>query len=286
MTLGKKDVSGPGLDEFDAPTEVAVAANGDFYVGDGHTGGGTAIGNARVMKFDRNGKFLKTWGSKGMGPGEFDVVHTIALDSRGRVSSAIARTTACRSSTRTERSSPNGSNSGGRAGCTSTRAPTRCTWPTPSRAMDARTRVCSSSRRRATASIPAFGAASASGARRDGSVQIVHSRSVPVSIPGRLVARRRSHRRLGWKRLRFGLPDEREKVRQKVRLAGGNGRRGGGPDCLPRILNINSDRGRRAHAQGLRELAVVACASFERVQPAGTSAIVNRPSRSVTAKYG
>ena len=85
MTLGKKGVAGPGMDEFDAPTEVAVAVNGDVYVGDGHTGGGTAVGNARIMKFDRNGKFLKTWGKKGMGPGEFDGVHTVALDSKGRV---------------------------------------------------------------------------------------------------------------------------------------------------------------------------------------------------------
>jgi len=85
MTLGKKGVAGPGTDEFDAPTEVAIAANGDIFVADGHTGGGLAIGNARVVKFDKNGKFLKTWGKKGMGPGEFDVPHTIAIDSRGRV---------------------------------------------------------------------------------------------------------------------------------------------------------------------------------------------------------
>jgi DNA-binding beta-propeller fold protein YncE len=85
MTLGKKGVAGPGLDEFDAPTEVAVAANGDFFVGDGHSGGGLGTGNARIMKFDKNGKFLKTWGKKGIGPGEFDVVHTLALDSRGRL---------------------------------------------------------------------------------------------------------------------------------------------------------------------------------------------------------
>ncbi len=85
LTLGKKGVAGPGTDEFDAPTEVAVADNGDLYVADGHSGGGLATGNARVMKFDRNGKFLKTWGRKGMGPGELDVPHTIALDSRGRV---------------------------------------------------------------------------------------------------------------------------------------------------------------------------------------------------------
>jgi DNA-binding beta-propeller fold protein YncE len=85
MTLGKKGVAGPGLDEFDAPTEVAIAPNGDIFVGDGHTGGGFAVGNARIMKFDTNGKFLKTWGRKGMGPGEFDVIHTLAFDSRGRL---------------------------------------------------------------------------------------------------------------------------------------------------------------------------------------------------------
>jgi DNA-binding beta-propeller fold protein YncE len=85
MTLGKKGKAGPGLDEFDAPTEVAVASNGDIFVGDGHSGGGLATGNARIMKFDKNGKFLKTWGRKGMGVGEFDVVHTVALDSRGRL---------------------------------------------------------------------------------------------------------------------------------------------------------------------------------------------------------
>jgi DNA-binding beta-propeller fold protein YncE len=85
LTLGKKGVAGPGLDELDAPTEVAVAPNGDIFIGDGHSGGGTATGNARIMKFDKNGKFIKTWGRKGMGPGEFDVVHTLAFDSRGRL---------------------------------------------------------------------------------------------------------------------------------------------------------------------------------------------------------
>jgi len=85
LTLGKKGIAGPGVDEFDAPTEVAFAPNGDVFVGDGHSGGGTATGNARIMKFDKNGKFIKTWGKKGMGPGEFDVVHTLAFDSRGRL---------------------------------------------------------------------------------------------------------------------------------------------------------------------------------------------------------
>jgi sugar lactone lactonase YvrE len=85
LALGKKGVAGSGLDEFDAPTDVAVAPNGDIFVGDGHTGGGTAIGNARIMKFDKDGKFIQTWGRKGMGAGEFDVIHTLAFDSRGRL---------------------------------------------------------------------------------------------------------------------------------------------------------------------------------------------------------
>ncbi len=37
------------------------------------------------MKFDKNGKFIKTWGKKGRGPGEFDMPHALAIDSRGRL---------------------------------------------------------------------------------------------------------------------------------------------------------------------------------------------------------
>jgi NHL repeat len=85
LTLGKKGVAGAGTDEFDAPTEVAVAPNGDIFVADGHSGGGLATGNARIVKFDKSGKFIRTWGKKGMGPGEFDVPHTLAFDSRGRL---------------------------------------------------------------------------------------------------------------------------------------------------------------------------------------------------------
>jgi len=85
LTLGKKGVAGSRNDEFDAPTEVAVAPNGDIFVADGHTGGGAANGNARIVKFDKTGQFVKAWGKKGMGPGEFDVPHTLAFDSRGRL---------------------------------------------------------------------------------------------------------------------------------------------------------------------------------------------------------
>jgi sugar lactone lactonase YvrE len=81
LTLGKKGVAGSGPDEFDAPTEVAVAPNGDIFVADGH-GGKT---NARIVKLAKDGKFIKTWGKEGKGQGEFNGPHGIAMDSTGRL---------------------------------------------------------------------------------------------------------------------------------------------------------------------------------------------------------
>ena len=83
LTLGKAGVAGPGLETFDQPTEVAVAPNGDIFVADGH--GEKPTDNARIMKFDAHGKFLKTWGKKGTGVSEFDCPHTLAFDSQGRL---------------------------------------------------------------------------------------------------------------------------------------------------------------------------------------------------------
>jgi len=81
MTLGKAGVSGSGSDLFDQPTDVVVAPSGDIFVTDSHRKGK----NNRVVKFDRTGKFLKEWGSKGSGPGQLSEPHTIAMDSRGRL---------------------------------------------------------------------------------------------------------------------------------------------------------------------------------------------------------
>jgi sugar lactone lactonase YvrE len=81
LTLGKAGVAGDGQDEFNAPSAVLVAPNGDIFVGDGH--GGTT--NSRIVKFSPDGKFIKTWGKKGSAPGEIDIPHTLAMDSRGRL---------------------------------------------------------------------------------------------------------------------------------------------------------------------------------------------------------
>ena len=81
MTLGKAGRAGSGPDEFNAPSSVLVAPNGDIFVGDGH-GRDT---NARIVKFDKDGKLIKTWGKKGSGSGEIDIPHALAIDSRGRL---------------------------------------------------------------------------------------------------------------------------------------------------------------------------------------------------------
>ncbi len=81
MTLGKAGVPGNGQAMFNGPCDVAIAANGDIFVADGH-GGDT---NARVVKFSKEGKYLKEWGKKGSGPGEFDTLHSMAMDSKGRL---------------------------------------------------------------------------------------------------------------------------------------------------------------------------------------------------------
>jgi DNA-binding beta-propeller fold protein YncE len=78
ITLGQKDRPGDGPDQFDRPTDIAVAPTGMFYVTDGY-------GNSRVLKFSKEGRLLRQWGTKGSGDGEFRLPHAVCLDSRGRV---------------------------------------------------------------------------------------------------------------------------------------------------------------------------------------------------------
>ena len=60
---------------------VAVASNGDIFIVQGHTPG--PKGDARVLKFDKTGRFLTQWGGKGTAPGQFEVAHGIAIDAKG-----------------------------------------------------------------------------------------------------------------------------------------------------------------------------------------------------------
>jgi DNA-binding beta-propeller fold protein YncE len=75
MTLGKEGVASDGVEGFDRPTSIAVALNGDIFVADGHDP--NRHNAARVVKFSKDGRFLKSWGRKGSAPGEFDEPHDI-----------------------------------------------------------------------------------------------------------------------------------------------------------------------------------------------------------------
>lgn len=76
MTLGEAGVSGSDSSHFNAPTDVLTAPNGDVFIGDGHS----ANGNNRIMKFSKDGKFIKSFGTTGYGPGQMRIVHAIAMD--------------------------------------------------------------------------------------------------------------------------------------------------------------------------------------------------------------
>ena len=81
MTLGRAGTSGSTPDLFDQPTDVVIAPSGDIFVTDSHRNGK----NNRVVKFTKDGKYIKEWGKKGSGRGEISEPHTIAMDSRGRL---------------------------------------------------------------------------------------------------------------------------------------------------------------------------------------------------------
>jgi len=77
-TLGTDGAAGCDEAHFFKPTDMTVTAAGDVYIADGY-------GNARVVHFDKNGRFVRAWGKLGIGPGEFNLPHAITSDSRGRV---------------------------------------------------------------------------------------------------------------------------------------------------------------------------------------------------------
>lgn len=82
LRLGKAGQKGAGNDVFDRPTGIAFATNGDIFISEGHA---PDFGNSRIVKFDKNGKFIKTFGKLGSGDGELKGPHVLAFDSQGRL---------------------------------------------------------------------------------------------------------------------------------------------------------------------------------------------------------
>ena len=94
LTLGTPGVAGDGTgSDLNTPCDVVTNDNGDIFVGDGHNGQGQD-GNgggqgpdtvARIVKFDKNGNLIKSWGKWGSGRGELMTPHALDLDSKGRL---------------------------------------------------------------------------------------------------------------------------------------------------------------------------------------------------------
>lgn len=86
MTLGKAGVRGNPPDALTDPTDVVTdPGNGDVYVAESHTNVTDPNLVGRISVFNRNGKFLRSIGKAGTGPGEFRTPHALEFDSQGRL---------------------------------------------------------------------------------------------------------------------------------------------------------------------------------------------------------
>lgn len=83
MVLGVQGLAGEWhaaghLRAFDEPNDLAFGPNGEVFVSQGH-----GKGDSRLLKFDAAGNFVKTWGGKGTGPGQFDQPHSVVTTESG-----------------------------------------------------------------------------------------------------------------------------------------------------------------------------------------------------------
>ena len=89
MTIGEKGKMGAwdeaaGNRYLFQPIDVAIAPNGDIYIAQGH-GRESPAGDSRVLRVDKNGKYITQWSGNVDGPGKFSMVHSITLDQKGNV---------------------------------------------------------------------------------------------------------------------------------------------------------------------------------------------------------
>ena len=77
-TLGTQDRAGAAGAPFNMPTKAVVAEDGDLYASDGY-------GQARIHRFNPDAELLFSWGEAGDGPGQFNLPHSLAVDTEGRI---------------------------------------------------------------------------------------------------------------------------------------------------------------------------------------------------------
>ena len=87
FTLGKPGVAGNPPEALTEPTSILMVPNGNIYISEGHQQGdkGPATTVSRISVFTKDGKFVKSFGKFGTGPGEFHGAHDLAMDSQGRL---------------------------------------------------------------------------------------------------------------------------------------------------------------------------------------------------------
>ena len=89
MTIGTPGEAGNPPDKLNEPNDVLIAPDGTIFIAEGHgvqfldKGGPETV--ARISKYTADGKFIKSWGGFGYGPGQFRGAHSLAMDSRGRL---------------------------------------------------------------------------------------------------------------------------------------------------------------------------------------------------------
>jgi len=76
--VGDAPADNDSPDGFNRPTNIAFAPDRSFFISDGYV-------NSRVVKYSKDGDFITKWGRKGKGDGEFDLVHDVVFDKRGRL---------------------------------------------------------------------------------------------------------------------------------------------------------------------------------------------------------
>ena len=81
MVLGQPGSEGRGKYSFNAPSDVVVAEDGSVFVADGHA----IDSNNRIVKYSADGQYIREWGNTGYAPGEFRMIHALAIDQAGRL---------------------------------------------------------------------------------------------------------------------------------------------------------------------------------------------------------